>query len=179
MKIIKNILLVIVSLIVLALIIALFLPKDMSAEREITINKPKKEVFDYIKNLRNQPNYSKWAMLDPEMKKDFRGTDGAVGSVFAWDSEKGDVGKGEQEIKKIAEGERLDFELRFIKPFESTAAAYMTTEAVDSSQTKVKWGFNGKMSYPFNIFRLFMDPEKAVGDDFSTGLARLKDILEK
>lgn len=179
MKLIKKLLLAVVLLIVLALIIALFIPKGMNAEREITINKPKQEVFNYIKSLKNQDNYSKWATMDPAMKKEYRGTDGTVGFVSAWDSEKGDVGKGEQEIKKIDEGNRVDFELRFIKPFESTAQAYMTTDAVDSSSTKVKWGFSGKMSYPFNILRLFMDPEKSVGDDFSTGLANLKTVLEK
>jgi len=55
----------------------------------------------------------------------------------------------------------------------------MTTDSTGTNQTKVKWGFSGKMTYPFNIMKLFMDPEKAVGDDFSTGLTRLKAILEK
>lgn len=179
MKFIKRLLVAVVLLIVLALIVALFIPKDMVAEREIIISKPKQEVFNYIKFLKNQDNYSKWATMDPAMKKDFRGTDGTVGAVSAWDSEKSDVGKGEQEIKKIDEGNRVDFELRFIKPFESTAGAYMTTTAVDSSHTTVKWGFSGKMDWPFNIFRLFNDPEKAIGDDFSTGLEKLKTIIEK
>lgn len=179
MKFIKRLLFAIVLLVVLVLIVALFVPKDMTAEREITINKPKQEVFNYIKLLKNQDNFSKWAMMDPAMKKEYRGTDGTVGFVSAWDSEKGDVGKGEQEIKKIEDGQRIDCELRFIKPFESTAQAYLTTDAVDSSSTKIKWGFSGKMAYPLNIMRLFMDPEKAVGDDFSTGLAKLKTVLEK
>ena len=69
--------------------------------------------------------------------------------------------------------------MRFIKPFESTAQAYMTTEAITETQTKVQWGFQGNMAYPFNIMKLFMSPEKAVGDDFSTGLNNLKAILEK
>ena len=51
--------------------------------------------------------------MDPDMKKTYRGTDGTVGFVSAWDSEKDDVGKGEQEIIKITDGERIDYELRF------------------------------------------------------------------
>jgi hypothetical protein len=43
----------------------------------------------------------------------------------------------------------------------------------------VKWGFESKMVYPMNIMRLFIDMEKAVGDDFGTGLANLKTIMEK
>ena len=93
MKIVKKSLIGILFLVVIVLITALFVSKDMIAEREVIINKPKQEVFNYIKLLKNQNNYSKWASMDPAMKKFFRGTDGTVGFVSAWDSEKGDVGK--------------------------------------------------------------------------------------
>ena len=109
MKIVKRILIGLLLLIVLVLIAALFIPKGMMAEREIVINKPKQEVFNYIKLLKNQNNYSKWATMDPAMKKEFRGTDGTVGFVSVWDSENGNVGKGKQEIKKIIEGDRINF----------------------------------------------------------------------
>lgn len=179
MKIVKRILFVILAIIGLALITALFVKKDMHAEREVIINKPKSEVFAYVKYLRNQNDYSKWGAMDPAMKKEFRGTDGTVGFVSAWDSEEGDVGKGEQEIKGIKEGERIDYELRFSEPYESKAAAYMITEAVSENQTRVKWGFDSKMPYPFNVTLLFMDMEKMIGDDYETGLKKLKTQVEK
>jgi hypothetical protein len=179
MKVLKKILLAIAILIGLVLITAIFVKKDMHAEREIKINKSKAEVYGYIKYLKNQNTYSKWATMDPNMKTDFRGTDATVGFVSAWESAKDDVGKGEQEIKAIKEGERIDYELRFMEPMESKAAAYMITEAAGETQTKVKWGFNGRVNYPFNIMCLFMDMEKMVGDDFETGLQRLKTNLEK
>ncbi|PSL35914.1 SRPBCC family protein [Chitinophaga ginsengisoli] len=179
MKALKKILLVIVVLIAIVLILAAFTKKRYGVEREVVINKPKQEVFDYIKLLKNQDNYSKWAMMDPAMKKTYTGTDGTVGFVSAWDSDKKDVGKGEQEIKKIAEGEKIDFELRFYKPFESTEQAYMQTEAVSPTSTKVKWGFNGHMNYPMNLMLLCMDFEKMIGDDLQTGLTNLKSNLEK
>ncbi|WP_254500404.1 hypothetical protein, partial [Salmonella enterica] len=72
-------------------------------EREITINKSRQEVYDYIKYLKNQNNFSKWAKMDPAMKTEFRGTDGTVGFVSAWESAKKDVGKGEQEIKNLTD----------------------------------------------------------------------------
>ncbi|SFN93438.1 Polyketide cyclase / dehydrase and lipid transport [Chitinophaga sp. YR627] len=179
MKVLKRILLLIVAVIAILLLIAVFTKKNYAVEREIVINQPKQMVFDYVKLLKNQNDYSKWAMMDPDMKKTYTGTDGTVGFISAWDSDKKDVGKGEQEIKKITEGERLDFELRFYKPFESTEQAYMTTEAVSPTQTKVKWGFNGHMDYPSNLMLLFMDFEKMIGDDLQTGLTRLKGVLEK
>jgi len=178
MKILKTILIAVGILIAVTLIVSLFVKKDYEVEREITIDKPKEEVFDYVKLLKNQDNYSKWATMDPDMKKTYRGTDGTVGFVSAWDSNNKDVGKGEQEIKKITEGERIDFELRFFEPFESSEPAYMTTESVSENQTKVKWGFNGHMDYPMNIMMLFMDFEKMIGDDLETGLKNLKSVLE-
>lgn len=179
MKILKGILFTILGIIGIALITALFVKKQYAVEREITINKPKQQVFEYVKYLKNQDNYSVWANMDPNMKKDYKGTDGTVGFVSAWDSEKSDVGKGEQEIKKITEGERIDFELRFIKPFESTEPAYMITESVADNQTKVKWGFSGEMKYPMNLMLLFMNMEEMIGKDLENGLQNLKTTLEK
>lgn len=54
----------------------------------------------------------------------------------------------------------------------------MTTEAVGENQTKVTWGFDGSMAYPSNLMLLFMDFEELIGDDFQTGLQKLKTILE-
>ncbi len=176
---IKKILVTIIIIIAIPLVVAMFVKKEYSVEREIVINKPKQEVFDYVKYLKNQDNYSKWATMDPAMKKTYRGTDGTVGFVSAWESENEDVGTGEQEIIKITEGERIDFELRFIKPFEATEPAYMTTEKIAENQTKVKWGFRGHMNYPMNLMMLFMDFEKMIGDDLETGLRKLKTELEK
>jgi hypothetical protein len=179
MKALKVILIVIAVIIAIPLILALFVKKEYSVEREIIINKPKQEVYDYVKFLRNQNNFSKWANMDPAMRKEFRGTDGTVGFVSAWDSDDKNVGKGEQEITKIKEGERIDYEIRFIKPFESVAPAYMTTQAISANQTKVKWGFEGHMPYPMNVMQLFMDLPGMIGDDLQTGLNNLKNILEK
>ena len=179
MKILKKILLVIAVLIVVLLITALFTKKEYAVEREISINKPKQAVFDYIKYIKNQDNFSKWAKMDSAMKKEYKGTDGTVGFVSAWDSDNKNAGKGEQEIKKITEGERLDLGLHFIKPFEGFADAYMSTAAAGDNQTKVKWGFNSKMKYPMNIMLLFMNMDKMIGDDLQTGLNNLKTVLEK
>ncbi len=178
MKALKIILLVIVILIAIPLLVALFVKKDYAVEREIVINKPKQEVFEYVKYLKNQNNYSVWASLDPNMKTSFTGTDGTVGFISAWESAQKNVGKGEQEIKKITDGERIDYELRFIKPMESTEQAYMITESVSGMQTKVKWGFSGRMKYPMNLMMLFMDFDKMIGGDFEKGLVNLKTIVE-
>lgn len=178
MKALKIIGLTLVGFIAIALIAGLFINGKYSLEREITINKPKQEVYDYVKYLKNQNNFSVWAKADPAMKKEFKGEDATVGFISAWDSENPDVGKGEQKIIGIKEGERIDYELHFIKPFEATDYAYMTTEAVSEHQTKVRWGFNGEMKYPMNLMMLFMDMEKMLAPDLEKGLSSLKAIME-
>jgi len=179
MKTLKVIGLVLAVVIVLLLIIPLFINGNYAIEREVTINKPKQEVFDYVKYLKNQNQFSVWAKIDPAMKTEFRGEDATVGFVSAWDSENPKAGKGEQKITKIDEGTRIDYEIHFIKPFESTDYAYMTFESPSESATKVKWGFNGTMKYPMNLMLLFTDMEKMLAPDLQNGLNNLKRILEK
>jgi len=179
MKALKIIGLSIVGIIILLLVTGLFVNGKYAVVREVTINKSKVEVFDYVKYLKNQSNYSVWAKIDPAMKTEFRGVDGTIGFVSAWDSKNPDAGKGEQKIIEIDEGNRIDYELHFIEPFESTDFAYMTTIAVNDSVTSVKWGFNGEMKYPMNLMMLTMNMEKMLAPDLENGLNNLKALLEK
>ena len=168
---------ILLGIVALVLLLALIAPKSYDVSRSTVINKPKKEVFKYVKYLKKQDEWSPWNKKDPNMKKEFRGTDGEVGAVSHWIGNK-DVGEGEQEITKIVEGERIESELRFLKPWKSTSDAYMMTEDAGDGSTKVTWGFSGKNKFPFSIFMLFMNMDKAVGGDFEEGLSDLKEILE-
>ncbi len=177
MQILKIILLVIVVIIAIPLIIALFVSNDYKITRSIIINKPQQEVFDYIKLIKNQEQYSKWVMTDPNMKKTFTGPDGTVGFIYAWDSKNKQAGKGEQEIKKINDGEGIDIEVRFEKPFKGIANTPIHTEAISANETKVIWGMNGTNKYPMNLMTLLMS--SALGKDLDESLNLLKKNLEK
>lgn len=178
MRIVKRILLVIVIIIAVLLVAALFVKKEYAVVRDVTINKPVAEVFNYVKYIKNQDHFSKWNMTDPGMKKEYSGTDGTVGFVYSWDSQMDDVGKGDQEITAITQGQRIDMEIRFYRPFESTDYAYFTTQSAGENQTKVQWGFNGKIPYPMNLMLAFMNMDEMLGKDLATGLNNLKKILE-
>ena len=179
MKILKGVLLVILGIVILALVVALFVKKEYAVEQQITINKPEPVVFEFIKHIKNQDQYSVWNNLDPAMKKSYTGTDGTVGFISAWESKSKNVGKGEQEITNIVEDDRIDMKLRFKEPFEAEDDAYMVTEAAGADQTNVKWGFKGKMAYPMNLMLLFMDMEGMLGKDLQAGLDKLKVVLER
>jgi uncharacterized protein YndB with AHSA1/START domain len=179
---IKKILLAIVALLVLlvagVVILAFAVSPEYKVEREVTINRPKADVFAYVKKLKNQNTWGPWSKKDPGMQQEFRGDDGSIGFVSAWKSDNPEVGEGEQEIKSIVEGSRLDTELRFKKPFASTNQAFITTEATGETSTRVRWGFSGSMPRPMNVMMLVMDMDKEVGKDFEEGLSNLKRILE-
>ena len=176
MNVIKIILFIIVAIIGLVLIVALFVKNDYTIEREVAINKPAAEVFDYIRYVKNQDHYNKWTMTDPNMKKEFKGSDGTVGFVYAWDGND-KAGKGEQEITKIDSGKELDLEIRFVKPFEGKAQAKMITKPISENQTVVYWSMAGRSKYPMNITNLFTGA--MLGKDLEASLLNLKTILEK
>ena len=179
MKILKIILFSILGLIALLLIVAAFVKRDINVTKEVIINKSRQDVFSYVKLLKNQDNFSKWASMDANMKKTYTGTDGTVGFVSSWESNNKNVGVGEQEILKIEEGNRIDYALRFFKPIKANSDAFISFEDASTNQTKVKWGFKSRMPYPFNLMCVVMNMEEMCGKDLEVGLDKLKNIMEK
>jgi len=176
MNILISILAIVAGIIALVFIIALFMKKGYRTYQEVMIQAPKQKVFDYIKHIKNQDNYNKWVMMDPNMKKVFKGTDGTIGFIYAWNGNK-EAGEGEQEIKAISEGENIEMEIRFVRPFAGIAQAEMTTEIVLPEQTKVSWTTSSTMKYPLNIILPMI--LKMLEKDMETSLNTLKSVLEK
>ncbi len=175
MRIIKNIFKTILVILAIWLVAALFISKEYTVEKTMMINMPTAKVFDYVKYLKNQNEYSKWGSMDKNMKMNFTGTDATVGFTSSWEGNS-KVGKGAQEIKKITEGKKIDYEIRFEKPMKDVAAAVMSTDSMGPNQTMVKWSISGKMKYPMNVMGLIMD--KMIGGDLETGLTNLKAKME-
>jgi hypothetical protein len=171
----KKLLLILASLIVVALAAAAILPKDFKIEQSIIVNKPKAEVFAYLKLMQNGQKWEPWAKMDPELNTETKGNDGEIGAIVTWSGNR-EVGVGEQEIVAITENERIDFELRFQKPMQTTNKAYLITEDAEENQTKVTWGMTGRTPFPFNLICNLMHGK--VNKDFADGLSNLKAVLE-
>ena len=176
MNILIIIILVIAGIIALLLIIALFMKRDHYVKCEIIINATRQKVFDYLKLLKNQETFNENAMVAPDREREFKGTDGTVGYIYAWKGNK-DAGEGEKEIMNIVEGERIEMEIRFVKPMTTSASIIMATESLPGNQTKVIWSNAGTLKYPVNIMIPMM--EKHVVKDMDRSLSNLKSILEK
>jgi hypothetical protein len=152
-------------------------PTAYAVEKEVTVNKPKEQVFAYVKLLKNQNEWGPWYKKDPTMHQEWRGTDGQPGFVASWKGNS-ESGEGEQEIKNVAENQRIDTELRFKQPWQSKADVYMTTESSGENQTKVKWGIKGETPRPWNVLLRFMNMDQMVGIEFQEGLTNLKTKME-
>jgi len=181
-RLLKKILLGLLLLIGILLIVAWFLPTEIEVTRTTTIARNQSEVFSYIRLLENQPKYGVWWKADPNMKITNSGTDGQVGFVHGWNSKDDNVGEGQQKIIKISTDSlesRMDMELKFIRPFESTNPCYMQTKQKASNKTEVAWSITSKMPYPFNLMGAVMNMEDMLGSDLEKGLKNLKVLLEK
>jgi len=174
MNFITIILLVLAGLIILISIIPLFMRKTHHVERGIIINVPAQKAFDYLKLIRNQDKFNKWAKAG-ERKEEFKGTDGTTGFIYAWSGDK-DAGEGEKEIKNIVEGKRIEVEFRFLKPFKAVAQFVTTTEPLSGNQTKVTWSNTSSLKYPLNLFVPMV--ERSLAKDMDESLKNLKNILE-
>ncbi len=176
MNIIITILLAILGIIALLLIVAYFMKREHYVKREIVINAPSQKVFDFLKLLKNQDKFNKYAMTDPDRKWEYKGVDGTVGFIISWNGDR-KVGEGEKEITNLIEGKRIETQIRFVRPMKTTADIVFETESISDNQTKVSMSNAGTLNYPINI--MIPIAEKNFPKDMDISLANLKNLLEK
>ena len=176
MKVLKIIGLAIISLIALFFIIPLFMETEYKVERSIAINANQETVHDFMKHFSNFDRWSPWTELDPKMSTEISGVDGELGAKYYWKGNS-DVGEGLMEITSLSNDE-INIHLKFIEPFAAESPTTYRFSEKDN-QTTVTWYMEGEMSYPWNIFGLFMSMEDEIGNDFEKGLSKLKREIEK
>jgi hypothetical protein len=176
MNILITILLIIAGIIALLLVLAFFMKKEHYVKREIVIHAPCQKVFDFVKLLKNQDKFNKWAKADPGRNWEFKGTDGTVGFIISWNGDK-TVGEGEKEIMNIQEGKSMETQIRFVRPMKTVANIIMETESLPGDHTKVSMSNSGTLKYPLNIMIPMV--EKIFPKDMDISLSTLKTLLEK
>ena len=176
MQILTSIITILLGIIAFLLIIGIFMKRNHYVKREIIIHAPQQKVFDFLKLLRNQDKFNKWAKADSERNWKYNGTDGTVGFIISWNGNR-KVGEGAKEIINLIEGKRIETQIRFIRPMTMTADVIFKTESLSENQTKVSMINSGKMNYPMNIF--IPVAEKNFPKDMDESLKILKGILEQ
>lgn len=177
MKVLKKIIFVILGIIAFLLILAIFVPKSYTVSVKEVINKPKSEVFEYVRMLENQKQYSVFVLADPDLNPQITGIDGTVGAIQKWNSKLDEVGEGEQEITAITP-DRIDVDLRFKRPFEGNAKAANIFRSISENQTEIISEFYSNDRYPLNLMSYFIG-RKMMKDSETQNLQNIKKILEK
>lgn len=171
-----------IIILIIALVITVAgatLKKEYQIVRAITINRSKQEVFNYIKFLKNQNEYSYYNRKDPETIKSYTGTDGEIGFTYAWKSEVNSIGSGTQTISKLIDGQELECDIQFKKPLPLKCVAVIALTEINDFETEVIWTFSSVYPFPLNIIIYFVNLEKLIGNDIASSLVTLKQNLEQ
>lgn len=151
--------------------------KEYDLSRTVVINKPKAEVYAFIRQLKKQPLWMPWFLDHPKISIKYKGDDGKVGAASYW---KGlNKVEGIQKIVKVREGKLLETQLLFLKPYKTLALNYMAVKELEPERTKMVWGVKGSHKFPASVFMLFYGMDRAIGSDFEAGLQNLKNHMEK
>ena len=178
MKVLKWVIIGILALIAIPLIAAIFIPKEFDYEKSVQINAPVDSVWEHVNSLAGIDSWSPWNDYDPQMKKEWSGTDGTVGATQKWESDSENVGHGEQTIANIEAPHLIETDIHFISPFDSKAKSFVKLDEVNGG-TRASWGFESEMPYPMNLMLVMMDMDAAMDKDFGTGLNKLKKLCEQ
>ncbi|MFD0975242.1 SRPBCC family protein [Salinimicrobium gaetbulicola] len=151
--------------------------KDYDVSRTIMINRPKAEVYGYIRQLQKQTLWMPWFLNDPNTVVKFKGEDGKEGAAAYWKGS--NRVEAIQKLTKVKDGKVLESQLLFLRPYKSMSLNYMAVKEVEADRTKMVWGLKGIHRFPASVLMLFYSMDRALGKDFETGLYNLKTILER
>jgi len=149
----------------------------MYIEKSISIDKSKREVFEYLKYTKHQDQFSVWNMTDPNKTATYIGTDGTIGFIYNWDSKNKNVGAGSQEIISIDKNEQITYEVRFDRPMKNIAQSQFILKEITPNKTELIWTFRGPTKFPMSLLKSLF--QKMLGKDISKSLGNIKIILEK
>lgn len=170
------------TLIVLAGIVVVFVaivatrPSEYQVARTATISAPATTVFAQVNDFHNWQAWSPWAALDPAMTQTYEGAQAGTGAIYTWAGNQ-KVGEGRMTLIESRPSDLIRIKLDFLKPFAATSTAEFTFKP-EGRETVVTWGMTGERHFMAKAVHVFMNMDKMIGDNFETGLARMKAITE-
>jgi hypothetical protein len=168
----KKILLGIVALVAVLLLVILTRPATYRVVRATQVAASPAEVFARVADFHGWQAWSPWAKLDPSMKTEYAGADGAPGATYHWVGNK-DVGEGRMTIVQATPPERVVIKLEFIAPFAAVSTTTFTMQP-SGQGTEVAWLMEGDNTFMGKAMSLFGGMDAMIGKDFEKGLAQLK-----
>ena len=175
MKILKRIVLGLVTIVVVLAVISLFLPKEVTVQRSITMRGQASDVFAYVNSFRKFQEWSPWALHDPDAEITYSGPEEGVGAKTTWSSENPNVGSGSQEIIESRLDEYVKVSLDFGSEGGGTSDYQILSE---ENRTRITWGFQTDLGYNPIARYMGLMLDSWLGADYELGLDRLKSLVE-
>ncbi|MEZ6088371.1 MAG: GyrI-like domain-containing protein [Pirellulaceae bacterium] len=142
-------------------------------QRTTQINATADAVFDVISDFGTWTTWSPWLAADPDAQVTVTDDAASVGSIYRWQGEI--VGEGEIEHKVLQRPDRIEDELRFIKPWRSQAKTSFSIEPA-SNAAQVTWTMKG--SLPWFMFWMVPMMKRMIAMDYDRGLRMLAEHVE-
>ena len=132
-------------------------------------------VHSLVNDFRAWQQWSPWEDVDPQLEREYSGSDEGVGSHYSWSGNR-KAGAGSMEIT-ASNPEEIGIRLSFLKPFKATnQIRFVLTPA--QGGTDVDWRMAGEQKGLMALFGKLFPMDRLVGGDFEKGLARLKAAAE-
>ena len=144
-----------------------------NVDATIEINSPVQPVIDALVDFNTWPIWSPWLYTEREASVTCYGTPGDLGHGYDWVGEK--VGAGGMTLKSRTE-QRIECDLKFLKPFKSQAGVAFDLKELGANKTRISWTMQS--SLPFFMFWMVGSISAMIKSDYQRGLRLLKDYLE-
>jgi len=163
------------GLLVVLVIAAYLLPRQVHVDRSITIDAPRATVFARINGFQTFNTWSPWFELDPNATYTFEGPATGAGAKMSWVGDPSTLGSGSQVVTAVQADERVASDVDF---GQGGIARQVISLAANGAGTNVTWGIDIDLGLnPVSrYFGLVMDG--MVGKDFEKGLGNLKKVVE-
>ncbi len=149
-------------------------PLDYVVTKEIIVNQPKDVVFNYIRLVFNQSEFSHFQLTNKPTHIEFYGDDGYRDYKYRWDSIDWRIGSGLQKIKKVHLGEGIDTTLELFRPNPVKLKLKLYTEYVSETQTKIVWKLFGEFRYPDNYITWIYSMDWRYGFKMKKSLKKIR-----
>ncbi|PCE62425.1 SRPBCC family protein [Sediminicola luteus] len=168
---------VLLALLFITLSLHFLSPKEFFVKSKVIVKREPAEIFEYLRLLKNQSNWSFWEKDNRFFESGIIGEDGELGAVRFWESATS-VGQGEQKIIHINAPHRIDTELSFMNFSLFKCFLYYKVGRNSMHKTFVEVGFSAKMGFPVNIMVMLRGSRKRAQLGFDESMQNLKAILE-
>jgi hypothetical protein len=153
-------------------------PSGYRVTRTTTINAPPATVFALVNDFHRWGAWSPWEKIDPAMTRGYQGSQNGAGAIYTWSGNK-QAGEGKMTIAESRPSDAIRIQLDFTRPFPSTSQLSFSFKTAGAG-TAVEWTMTGESNFMAKGFFLFTGGmDKAVGPDFTKGLAQMKAAAEQ